>query len=283
VSSAFVWLLALMLPSFSFAQESTKASIQESHQDPSIVSVCGHPVYPPISWIEGKSLHGMAPTMVKDIFEALGYQVDLRQDENWERCLKEAEKGHVDIVSSLFKLPEREAYLYFSEPLVQEPILLFFNKDNPVTWTEWSDLKGKSVGVMFGDSFGEEADRMINKYMEYEPVSSGQQNFGKLALGRIDLMPLGIFGGPLQARKYGYLDQIDYIDKPFVNEYWYMGISRKSPLAKRLPQVNEQIRKARESGKIKRLMAQFSDEFIESNAKLKGDSNAVDSAVLDRR
>ncbi|TCK04891.1 substrate-binding periplasmic protein [Marinobacterium mangrovicola] len=229
------------------------------------VSVCSHPIYPPISWVENGEIHGVSATVVQRIFEGLGYGVSLHQEESWKRCLKEAEKGNIDVIAALYKLKQRESYiLYSADPVVAEPVVFFYSLHNPVSWNSWEDLRGKAVGMLFGDTFGADEDALMARYMRVEHVSSGEQNFAKLVSGRIDLMPLGIYGGPLQAKKLGYEPQLGYIEKPLTIEHWYIGISRKSPLIKHMPQVNAALKQMQDSGEVDRLMGEFSRRYMQA-------------------
>ncbi|MFP3632676.1 hypothetical protein SB776_39395, partial [Burkholderia sp. SIMBA_045] len=51
------------------------------------VRYCDYPVYPPISWSDGKQVRGLAPSVVKNLFGRLGYDVDIVVLGNWKRCL----------------------------------------------------------------------------------------------------------------------------------------------------------------------------------------------------
>lgn len=168
-------------------------------------TVCGHSIYPPISWTEGGEVKGIGPYLVSKVFSQFGIKVSFQQDSNWQRCLRELERGDIDIAAALYKTEHREKYYQFlSTPIIKEPIVLFYNKNYPQKFTTRTDLKGKTMGVLFGDLFGDEADLWIKDNMHVEYVSTGEQNFGKLVRGRIDIMPLGKYGGELQSKKLGY-------------------------------------------------------------------------------
>ena len=62
------------------------------------VRYCDYPVYPPISWSDGKQVRGLAPSVVKQLFAELGYQVEMVVLGNWKRCLLDAAEGRVDVV-----------------------------------------------------------------------------------------------------------------------------------------------------------------------------------------
>lgn len=261
ISSRLLPALAALLLLFSVSVSAAPGDKRKT------LFVCGHPVYPPIAWTSGGRVHGASPELIKIIFEKLGYHVVLEQKGNWKRCLKEAEKGNVDIVAAAYKNKERMRYLAFShEPVARRPLVFFYNKKKPVKFNTWADLKGKRMGIIFGDRYGTEADAYIKKYLRVEPVSSGRQNFEKLVSGRIDIMPLGKYGGLLQARKLGYADKIAYVDKPLVSENWYVGVSRKSPAMKYIPYLDAQLRQMRKSGEIDRMLDYYSKEYMKSDA-----------------
>jgi len=244
------------------------------------VTLCGHPTYPPISWLEADQIKGVAPYSVEKIFTHLGYDVVRYQTFNWKRCLHEAKEGHVDIVVSAFRIKAREDYLAFSrEPIIEEPIVPFYNPKFPIEFESWHQLKGKRIGMLLGDTFGAEADQKIEKYMQIERVSSGKQNFGKLATGRIEVLPLGLYGGSLQALKLGYYNQINYLDRPLVIDSWYVAISKKSPLVKHMPELNQALKKMKDSGEIETLMQQFSHEYTQRSVSCPGESASMSSPL----
>jgi polar amino acid transport system substrate-binding protein len=165
------------------------------------ITVCGSPAYPPISWIEDGHIIGLAPMLVEKMITSLGYPVNTEQDSNWSRCLKEVELGNIDMVVAAYQTKRRKEFIqYLSEPIVIEPITLYYNKKNPISSVKWEDLKGLKAGILFSDSFGDIADQKMREYLNIEFVSTGAQNIQKLAIQRIDIMPLGAIGGVLQVK-----------------------------------------------------------------------------------
>ncbi|MBF3114980.1 amino acid ABC transporter substrate-binding protein, partial [Pseudomonas aeruginosa] len=49
------------------------------------IRYCDYPVYPPISWSDGQQVRGLAPELVKRLFGALGYRVEVVVLGNWRR------------------------------------------------------------------------------------------------------------------------------------------------------------------------------------------------------
>ena len=104
---------------------------------------CDHPVYPPISWSDAAgSVQGVAPRAVREVAERLGLALEIVVLGNWQRCLSDAGEGRVDLVIA-YRSAEREAQLLFSqEPLLQEEVALFYNRERPLKVHRLEDLAG---------------------------------------------------------------------------------------------------------------------------------------------
>ncbi|WP_421863234.1 substrate-binding periplasmic protein [Motiliproteus sp.] len=227
-----------------------------------VIKACGHPFYPPVSWVQQGQLLGVAPKVSQLLFNALGYEVELQAESNWKRCLRQVEQGQVDIVVAAYRIAERERYLHFSsQPVISDPISLFINRQHPFSFDRLEDLEGKTVGLLLGDSFGDKFDRYLRDHTRIEYVSSGLQNFGKLALGRIDFMPLGRLSGELQSQKLGF-NQIVPLDPVISTEYYYLAIGHHSDLAHHLPKIDLHLTRMRQDGTLTRLIQQQSQRYL---------------------
>lgn len=223
---------------------------------------CGHPSYPPVSWHSRGELVGLAPQVVRQLFGELGHEVRLLVLGNWKRCLLEARLGHVDIVVAAYRTHEREAWMGFTEAaLVADPILLFTRRDRPIRFRDWDDLRGLTVGLLLGDSFGDRFDRFAEHHLNIEWVSSGEQNFIKLAQGRIDFMPVGLYSWTLQNRRFGY-DQV-IVQQPgeLATEHYHIGVRRDPALLALLPRLDQRLRELAADGSLSRLNAHYSTRY----------------------
>ena len=223
---------------------------------------CGHPFYPPLSWQSRGELVGLAPQVVQQLFEELGYEVRLLALGNWKRCLLEAKQGRVDIVVAAYRTRERLAWMDFTQaPLVADPILLFTRRDKPIRFRDWDDLRGLTVGLLLGDSFGERFDRFAEQHLNIERVSSGEQNFIKLAQGRIDFMPVGLYSWTLQNHRFGYDQLIVQQPGELVTEHYYIGVRRDPTLLTLLPRLDQRLRELAEDGTLQRLDEHYSTRY----------------------
>ena len=235
-----------------------------AHAEPNrSLKACGHPFYPPVSWHSENRLMGLAPEVTKQLFAELGFKVQLSADSNWKRCLLEVEQGNADIIVAAYRISSREAYLRYSEhPIIADKVILFVNRQQPMDFTHLRDLRGKTVGLLLGDSWGDKFDHFIRQNSRIEYVSRGGQNFSKLALGRIDYMPGGKLSGQLQSRKLGFHDQIMALDTEITTEHYYLAIGRHSGLDSYLPYLNQRLKEMNDDGTIERLRSYYSFQYL---------------------
>lgn len=247
-----------ILASATLSFQSTKLSAKE-------LIACGHPYYPPVSWVQDQQLIGIAPAVVTLIFSELGYQVRLDTVGNWKRCLWEVKTGHADIVVAAYRIDSRKSDFAFSQQhIVDDPIGIFVNPSKSGSYHSLNDLKGKTAGLLFGDSFGDSLDEFIHYYNQIENVSEGKQNFKKLAYGRIDFMPLGLVSGNLQTQKLGYSKQVVAASIKLETNYYYMALSQHSGLSLYLPYINRRLKQLHENGAIEQLLTEYSDIYLNS-------------------
>jgi polar amino acid transport system substrate-binding protein len=229
-----------------------------------VITACGHPEYPPVSWINNNALIGLAPNVARTIFAELGYQLDIDTSGNWKRCLQEAKAGNIDVVIAAYKTQPRTAYLaYSSQYLVADRLSILVNRNDKRAYHSLQDLKDKRVGLLLGDSFGDAFDQFLNALPEREFVSKGAQNMAKLAYQRIDFMPLGVLSGQLQLHKLGYQDSVKLTEITIGTEHYYLALSKHSGLQKHLPHINQRILALHESGAIEKLLQCFSQYYLD--------------------
>jgi len=231
-----------------------------------LLKACGHPFYPPVSWLEQQRLVGLAPALVEMLFTELGYQVEFVADYNWKRCLREVELGNADIVVAAYHIASREHYLAFSStPLVDDPAVLFVHRKRAQQPFDLQQLVGQRVGLLLGDSWGEQLDSFLEQYTRIEYVSRNRQNFAKLAMGRIDYMPVGKLSGQLQSEKLGFAEQLVALDHTISHESYFLAVGRHSGLERHLGWINRQLSLLQRNGSISRLTEQYSRHYLESS------------------
>lgn len=228
------------------------------------LKACGHPFYPPVSWVSDKQLTGLAPAVTQQLFAELGYSVKLRAGYNWKRCLLEVQQGNADIVVAAYRIPSREAYLKFSsQPVIADQVALFVNRKSPPLFDTLNDLQGKVAGLLLGDSFGESLDQFLLHHTRIEYVSRNQQNFEKLADQKIDFMPIGLLSGRLQSRKLGFHEQVMPLDYRVSTEFYFLAVGKNSGLQQHLPFINRRLQEMHQNGTINGLTDRYSLLYLD--------------------
>ncbi|MDP5290932.1 transporter substrate-binding domain-containing protein [Oceanimonas sp. CHS3-5] len=243
-------LLLLLLPALAWAK-------------PPTITACGHPVYPPLSWEQNGELTGIAPHLARKLLAEQGYQVDMRVFGNWERCQLAARQGKVDLIVAAYKTRAREKdFLFSATPIVADPVVLFthFGNGSRVPW----NLTTQTLGLLFGDSFGDEFDHLTAHHPHVERVSTGEQNFHKLALGRIDYMPIGLATGKLQTQKLGLTGQVQPLPELLTLEHYHLAVPRGSRLSPLLPALSARLRELAENRYIEQITPHFERHYLDA-------------------
>lgn len=216
------------------------------------IRYCDYPVYPPVSWSDGRQVRGLAPNVVKQLFGELGYEVEIVVLGNWQRCLLDAAEGQVDVILA-YSTAQREQSMRFSRvPVLREEVAVFVNRRHPVRFERLEDLAGYRGGLLFGESYGLDFDRFVARHRNIEWVSDSQQNFGKLIRGRIDFITQERRTGQLFVERLPGAEDIIALPTALSVDYLRIAVSRRSPLARRMPEIDAQLQRMVDAGEIER-------------------------------
>lgn len=128
---------------------------------------------------------GIYPVIVATAMERAGIPVTL-EIRPWKRALAESETGKSGI-GGVYQNEERTRKYDFSDPIMTENIVVYFNMAAPIDFRTVSDLHGMTIGVIRGWSYGDAFDvARRDGLFKVEEVSGDRSNFMKLADGRLD-------------------------------------------------------------------------------------------------
>lgn len=131
------------------------------------------------------------PSFILQLFAQL--ETDLGQQFNierypWVRAIKLAETEN-KLIFGFSLTAERAKNFRFSEPLYYNNIWLVTRSDSIFPFKTLQDLKGKSIGILRGSSYGGEFDEQKNKLFKVEDdVDAYPARLKKLLKRRMDAM-----------------------------------------------------------------------------------------------
>jgi polar amino acid transport system substrate-binding protein len=207
-------------------------------------------------------IRGIDVDIVKEIAKRMNLDIKYIKCP-WARCLQLMESGQADLLSSAYKRPEREEFMfYFDKPFLDKlPIAFYFRRGSGVVIDKYEDLyKLKSVGVLQDAGYFKQFDKdeKVTKYM----VPSQDQLFPMLLGGRFDVMAGYVptenyriivegYGTKVERSKYEYSE----------TAYVYMALSKKSPLARRFKEFNEVNTDLFTKGMLTRIRDKYYKEY----------------------
>lgn len=172
----------------------------------------------------------------------------------WKRCLALIEDGKFDGGLFLGKNSEREAYMLFSDPIVEVPTVLWYKADraDAIDWNSWSDLEKYKIAIVptynYGDEFKKEREV---RGLQLFSGKTEPENLQKVLSGDVDCMP----GNRVVIQHM--IDQnpelkgkFKYAMKPLTTSSYHLSFSKKSSHKGQLDKVNAAIKKLRGSGQL---------------------------------
>ena len=152
----------------------------------------------------------------------------------------------------MFEQQRTHDYLY-SEPVLNERFVFFYHKQRPFNWQKLSDLKGLLLGGGLAYSYGKEFDKAADEGLfDMSRVSTTEQNFQRLAMGRIDAFAeeqsVGYF--TLASKLPDLFSAINHHPKALLVNQSFMMFPKNNPLSEqRLEIFNQQLLKFKQNGR----------------------------------
>ncbi len=208
--------------------------------------------YPPY-YSEDLQNGGPLSEIIVAAFADQGYSVK-REQLPWSRAIKWTADGKYDGIYTAWYRVERESDFVFSTALPGNELVLFKHKKHQISYKEFTDLKGYSIGVVRGYVNPPGFD---NAGLDLAEVTTDKQNILKLSDARIDLALLDkalgnyILRTELPPEK---AMEIDWIEPTIKIEPQYVMFSKKAKnYLEKQEAFNRGLKSLTESGELKRI------------------------------
>ncbi len=150
--------------------------------------------YPPLIQQDASGpAYGLAVDIVATVMARLGHTVSV-EILPWGRALALIRQGERDCIFTIFQSLERERFLDFSRESLIPQIIYFYARDDQSARFEgdFAALAGLRVGTVLSVNYGARFEA-ARPQLAIREVSTLEQNFRKLILGRVDLIPSNMY------------------------------------------------------------------------------------------
>lgn len=216
--------------------------------------------FPP--YIEGREdggppTGGLAVRIVQEAFRRLDrpMRIELLP---WRRVLMSLEEGRCDGVMLLMRNEERERFLCYTDPLCQGREMLYYRPSTMggFAWEEFEDLKGLSIGLVAGFTYGEAfLAAVADLDLEVEYATDSESNMAKLYAGRVDLaLEEQAVAVALLAAHPDWNEAVATAEKPVTVYEYHMAFSRAAGACDLVDRVNEVLEQMRSDGTLETIL-----------------------------
>lgn len=215
------------------------------------------PDYPPLHWYDGSTMHGASITIAKRVLDDLKIPYEVRYLGPFPRVMAAAERGDIDMVATLKKTPEREAFLLYPKTAAfMNPVAVFAARERPIKYNNRSDLIGLRGGITRSNVFGDGFDEYMKQNLSIEAANSPANNFSKLDADRLDYFITGYYTGMAHLLKRGDEDRFVAMSPYLVETPNYIVLTRKGQCADKLDAINTRLAVLKKNGVLDELIRQ---------------------------
>ncbi|MEH6343575.1 MAG: transporter substrate-binding domain-containing protein [Bermanella sp.] len=212
--------------------------------------------YPPYTIINDKQASGIDLDIVHKLAHTIKHNVVLVKCP-WKRCLKLAELGKLDMLSTAMYTQKRSEYMAYIQPeYMQTSIVFFSKKTRNISIEKYEDLFSLTVGRELGSTTFEplQSDNRIT----FKDYMKKKQLFDLLLSERIDILVGGKIALDYQAKKYGFAKKVTLQPYLYRGANVYFAVSKKSLLIEYLIPLNHAMKKLKKEGVLEVLFNQVS-------------------------
>ncbi len=211
--------------------------------------------YPPYEYQNENKIVGMDVEILQKAAQLAEIEIDI-EFYPWKRAMVMAKAGKADGIFSLAHSKEREMFFYFpAPPLSIGKKRIFSNNNFAGDIAKPEDLKGHTVGVVRGNTYGEQFDK--NNNFKRDQSKNQEQLLLKLEKGRYDLAVENEIVAAYIIKKNNIkgLRPLTYVA---AEAKYYLGVSKKSKRAKELlTKISTALAHMKETGALETIRAKY--------------------------
>ncbi|MGL1891834.1 MAG: ABC transporter substrate-binding protein [Spirochaetaceae bacterium] len=125
--------------------------------------------HPPYYFLEDGKWTGLSVELINILLIEAGYSITYKNIP-WKRALVDIKLGNIDAMANLSITEEREEFIHFIGPQMDESMVLFLPQKSEYTITNFDDIKKISgkIGIQLGVYYGEEFSKKFDSDLEFQ-------------------------------------------------------------------------------------------------------------------
>lgn len=205
---------------------------------------------------------GIDYEVTTEVFRRLGVEVDW-EFMPWKRSLAMVEQGLADGVMDIFEIDARKPFMVFpEEPMSTVEFVLFQATDRPHAIKRLEDLAGLTVGTSPGYFYGKPFND--SPLFRREAAPTHEANFGKLLLGRVDVLVTDRRVGRHLIQQLALAGKVQPLALVIDRQPQYLGLARKPGRERLAAEFSKALRQFKKEPAFAAIQARYEngiDEF----------------------
>lgn len=228
-----------------------------------IVVVVEH--WPPWEIVDpdmGEITGGKAVELTRALFARLDVEMSFRAVP-WQRALTQIREGKADIIPMITRNPVRADDIAFSDPVYHDQLLLVTDADRHAKgechWNRPGALENRSVGVTRDYVYGPNWSALRkDRQFRISRSNNDLSHLKKAMSSRVDFsLQYYSFLQSSLAKPELDRDEVLFCQPAVEDIALHFGISRQSPLAQRMPEINQALKAMKEDGTYRAILGEL--------------------------
>ncbi|NOU50464.1 transporter substrate-binding domain-containing protein [Pseudoalteromonas sp. JBTF-M23] len=226
--------------------------------------------YPPYEFQGAQDASGIAVEIVQEAFSRIDQPINI-VFMPWGRAIREVKAGRVDGIFTIYKTPERETFMdYSQEILIEQSISFFALKSQPIYFSgRIASLSPYRIGIVRKVSYGEEIDNAIQSGTLENLVTTdtGINSFKLLLADRVDVVISNQLGGFEILKRLGIEGKVQPIPSYSYEIPSYIAFSKNKKLESIKKRVEVALRDMKEDGTYQKIVDEYLKHYREHQPK----------------
>lgn len=212
-------------------------------------------IWAPYIYRDDGSAAGFDFEVMDAVLQRMGIEYELKILP-WKRCIYLIENREADAILDISMNDNRlENMIFPEESISSSESVLFYRKGASYRFTGLNDLDNLIIGTILGYEYNREFLEAEN--FKKEPVTSLEQNIGKLLLGRIDMFLSNRSVGLFTIMNRGKSSEITYLPEPVSGGLNYLAFSKKESNEKLAKAFSEELRRFKSTAEYRTILARY--------------------------